>query len=65
VLSRSLLVLPCRSAAAAAKLGFRPEGVFRQHMIVKGRSRDTAWFSMLDIEWPEVEARLTALVLTD
>ena len=32
--------------------GFTFEGVFRQHMIVKGRNRDTAWFSMLDSEWP-------------
>lgn len=40
------------SRAAAERLGFTFEGVFRQHMIVKGRSRDTAWFSMLDSEWP-------------
>jgi hypothetical protein len=37
---------------AAARFGFTFEGVFRQHMIVKGRNRDTAWFSMLDSEWP-------------
>ncbi len=40
------------SKRAAARLGFTFEGVFRQHMIVKGRSRDTGWFSMLDGEWP-------------
>jgi RimJ/RimL family protein N-acetyltransferase len=40
------------SKRAAARLGFVFEGVFRQHMIVKGRSRDTAWFAMLDAEWP-------------
>jgi RimJ/RimL family protein N-acetyltransferase len=40
------------SRAAAARLGFSFEGVFRQHMIVKGRNRDTAWFSILDGEWP-------------
>ena len=40
------------SKRAAARLGFTFEGVFRQHMIVKSRSRDTAWFSMLDHEWP-------------
>ena len=40
------------SRRAAERLGFTFEGVFRQHMIVKGRSRDTAWFSMLDSEWP-------------
>jgi RimJ/RimL family protein N-acetyltransferase len=41
-----------RSRGAAARLGFTFEGIFRQHMIVKGRNRDTAWFSMLDTEWP-------------
>ncbi|HLJ70210.1 MAG TPA: GNAT family protein [Roseiarcus sp.] len=40
------------SRRAAQRLGFTFEGVFRQHMIVKGRNRDTAWFSMLDHEWP-------------
>ncbi len=40
------------SKRAALRLGFSFEGVFRQHMIVKGRSRDTAWYSMLDSEWP-------------
>ncbi|ACL62016.1 GNAT family N-acetyltransferase [Methylobacterium nodulans] len=42
------------SRAAAARLGFTFEGLFRQAMIVKGRNRDTAWFSMLDGEWPQV-----------
>ena len=40
------------SRRAALRFGFRFEGVFRQHMIVKGKNRDTAWFSMLDSEWP-------------
>ena len=40
------------SRRAALRLGFTFEGVFRQHMVVKGRNRDTAWFSMLDREWP-------------
>ena len=40
------------SKRAALRYGFSFEGVFRQHMIVKGRNRDTAWFSMLDTEWP-------------
>jgi RimJ/RimL family protein N-acetyltransferase len=39
------------SRRAALRLGFSFEGIFRQHMIVKGRNRDTAWFSMLDSEW--------------
>lgn len=44
------------SRRAAARLGFTYEGTFRQHMIVKGRSRDTAWFAMLDGEWPTIRA---------
>lgn len=40
------------SRKAAERLGFTFEGIFRQHMVVKGRNRDTAWFSMLDSEWP-------------
>jgi RimJ/RimL family protein N-acetyltransferase len=40
------------SRRAAARLGFTFEGIFRQHMIVKDRNRDTAWYAMLDGEWP-------------
>jgi RimJ/RimL family protein N-acetyltransferase len=40
------------SRRAAARYGFIFEGVFRQHMIVKGCNRDTAWFSIIDSEWP-------------
>jgi RimJ/RimL family protein N-acetyltransferase len=40
------------SRRAAERLGFTFEGVFRQHMVIKGRNRDTAWFAMLDREWP-------------
>lgn len=40
------------SRRAALRLGFTFEGIFRQHMVVKGKSRDTAWFAMLDHEWP-------------
>jgi len=43
------------SKRAAERLGFMFEGVFRQHMIVKGRNRDTAWFAMLDSEWPSIK----------
>ncbi|MFE1602604.1 GNAT family N-acetyltransferase [Methylobacterium sp. ID0610] len=46
------------SRAAATRLGFTPEGLFRQAMIVKGRNRDTAWFSMLDREWPQIRQAL-------
>ena len=44
------------SRRAALRLGFQFEGIFRQHMIIKGRTRDTAWFSMLDAEWPARKA---------
>jgi len=44
------------SRRAALRLGFTFEGVFRQHMIIKGRNRDTAWFSILDSEWPKRKA---------
>jgi hypothetical protein len=40
------------SRAAARRLGFRYEGLFRQAVVYKGRSRDTAWFSVIDSEWP-------------
>ena len=40
------------SKKAAARFGFTAEGVFRQHLVVKGLNRDTAWFSMIDKEWP-------------
>jgi RimJ/RimL family protein N-acetyltransferase len=40
------------SRRAAVRFGFTFEGIFRQHMVVKGHNRDTAWFSMLDHEWP-------------
>ncbi len=44
------------SRAAAQRLGFRYEGLFRQATVYKGRSRDTAWFSILDREWPALRA---------
>lgn len=44
------------SCAAARRLGFRFEGVFRQALVYKGRNRDTAWFSIVDGEWPALEA---------
>ena len=42
------------------RFGFSYEGTFRQHMIVKGRNRDTAWYAMLDTEWPRVKAAFEA-----
>jgi len=41
------------SRRAALRFGYTFEGIFRQHMLVKGKNRDTAWFSMLDTEWAE------------
>ena len=44
------------SKAAARRFGFQYEGLFRQDRIVKGESRDTAWFSIIDSEWPALRA---------
>ncbi len=52
--------LNARSCRAAERLGFTFEGIFRQHMIVKGKNRDSAWFSIIDGEWPERRAAFEA-----
>lgn len=52
------LNLPSRRAAE--RLGFTYEGTFRQALVSKGRNRDTAWFSILDSEWPTLKTRLEA-----
>jgi RimJ/RimL family protein N-acetyltransferase len=44
------------SRRAALRLGFQFEGIFRQHMIIKGGNRDTAWYAMLDGDWPARKA---------
>jgi RimJ/RimL family protein N-acetyltransferase len=46
--------LNAASRRAAERFGFSPEGVFRKHQIVKGRSRDTAWFAITDDRWPAI-----------
>lgn len=43
------------SKRAADRFGFQFEGIFRQHMIVKGENRDTAWYSIIDKEWPQLK----------
>lgn len=48
------------SRRAAQRLGFSYEGVFRQMSVVKGRNRDTAWFSVIDSEWPGLRAAYDA-----
>ncbi len=54
-----------RSRRAALRFGFTYEGIFRQHMMVKGRSRDTAWFSIIDPEWPAIRAAFEAWLLPE
>jgi RimJ/RimL family protein N-acetyltransferase len=53
------------SRRAALRLGFTFEGIFRQHMIIKGRNRDTAWYSMLDSEWPARKANFERWLAPD
>ena len=48
------------SRRAADRFGFTFEGVFRQHMVVKGRNRDTAWYAITDGEWPAIRAGFEA-----
>jgi len=48
------------SNKAAKRLGFTSEGVFRQLTMYKGRSRDTAWYSIIDSEWPALKAMFEA-----
>jgi RimJ/RimL family protein N-acetyltransferase len=43
------------SKRAAERFGFRFEGLFRQHLVVKGENRDTAWYSIIDTEWPALK----------
>lgn len=49
-----------RSRRAAERFGFSYEGLFRQHMISKGRNRDTAWYAMIDQEWPAMKEAYNA-----
>jgi RimJ/RimL family protein N-acetyltransferase len=53
------------SRRAAERFGFTFEGVFRQHRVVKGRNRDTAWYSITDAEWPSRRAAFEAWLSTD
>jgi len=54
-----------RSKRAALRLGFSYEGLFRQAAVVKGHNRDTAWFSILDSEWPVAAAAFEAWLAPD
>ncbi|HET9782492.1 MAG TPA: GNAT family protein [Candidatus Dormibacteraeota bacterium] len=53
------------SRRAAERYGFVFEGIFRQHMVVKDRNRDTAWYSILDGEWPSCRAAFEAWLADD
>jgi RimJ/RimL family protein N-acetyltransferase len=53
------------SRAAAQRLGFSYEGIFRQAVIYKGRNRDTAWYAMTDQEWPAIHDAFTAWLAPD
>jgi len=57
--------LNAASRAAARRLGFRFEGIFYNHMIFKGMNRDTAWYSILDDEWPDIRAILEQWLAPD
>jgi RimJ/RimL family protein N-acetyltransferase len=57
------LNLPSR--AAALRFGFTFEGIFRQHMVIKGFNRDTAWFSMLDSEWESLKTMFTGWLASE
>lgn len=53
------------SRAAAGRLGFSYEGTFREATVVKGRNRDTTWYSILDTEWPVIRERLITWLAQD
>ena len=53
------------SKRAAPRFGFAFEGVFRQHMVVKGQNRDTAWFAMTNADWPRLRAGYEAWLEPD
>jgi RimJ/RimL family protein N-acetyltransferase len=54
--------LNARSCRAALRMGFVFEGIQQNHMIMKERSRDTAWYRLLDIEWPQAKERFQTLL---
>jgi len=52
------------SRRAAERFGFSQEGIFRKHLFIKGRSRDTVWYSIIDDEWPSVRRQLQEVIGT-
>ena len=53
------------SRSAAERFGFSFEGIFRQHMIVRGRNRDTAWYSILESDWPKQKSAFEAWLVPE
>ncbi len=53
------------SRRAAERFGFRFEGVFRNHMVIKGHNRDTAWYAITGDEWPRLAAGFAAFLAAD
>ena len=58
-------VLNAPSRRAAERLGFTYEGIFRQSQVVKGRNRDTAWYAIVDADWPKVREAFEAWLAPD
>jgi RimJ/RimL family protein N-acetyltransferase len=56
--------LNAASRRAAERFGFSFEGVFRNHQVLKGRNRDTAWYAITDAEWPAIRAGFAAWLAT-
>jgi len=54
-----------RSRRAAERLGFSYEGIFRQHMLSKGRNRDTSWYACIDVEWPALKEAFSVWLRDD
>ena len=64
--SRSRLPLrSTRTLRAAERFGFTYEGVFRKHMVIKGRNRDTVWYAITDDEWPAIRRGYEAWLAED
>ena len=54
-MSGNVMLLNTRPIKAAERLGFKFEGIFRQATMYKNRNRDTAWFSIIDKDWPQLK----------
>ena len=57
--------LNARSCRAAERLGFTFEGIFRQAVVYKGRNRDTAWYAVIDSDWPAIDAEFRRWLAPD